>query len=213
VYIVILLAVIMAIFGIIGYQRGVWPEVVSLVVTIAAFIIVEKRPDQLIAYMNGFFMGAMLVIKSGLMDLNAGDLEAAARKLRAVEKPFVGEQQGFALAVVMLAAAVLGYLLGRWIKSKKSVIGGALGILNGYILCAAFLPWLSGLSKSALPVPPIRKGEGLIIESGREAGEAAVKLTPPPVLEWLTFKGGLPLIVLMALLFIFAVWLMRPRRT
>ena len=213
VHVLILLAIIMAIFGIIGYQRGIWPEVLSLVVLVAAFTVVEKRPEQLIAYMNGLFMGVMLVIKSGLVDLSVGDLEAARRKLEAVEKPFVGRYEGFALVIVMVTAAVIAYLLGLLIKRKKSVFGAALGILNGYVLCAAFLPWVSGLSKSALPLPPIRKGEGLAIEAGRRAGEAVAKLTLPPVLEWLTFKGGLPLIILMALLFIIAVWLMRPRRT
>ena len=212
-YIVILLAIIMAIFGIIGYQRGIWPEVISLVVLLVAFTVVEKSPQRLIGYMNGLFIGVMLVFKSGLSDLNAGDLEAAKRKLEAIQAPFVGEQQGFALLVVMLVAAVIGYLLGILIKKKKSAIGAALGMLNGYILCAAFLPWLSGLSESALPLPPIRAGGGLAIDAGRQAGEAAAKLSLSPVLEWLTFKGGLPLIILMALIFIFAVWFMRPKKT
>jgi len=212
VHIIILLAIVMAIFGIIGYHRGVWPEVVSLVVLIAAFTLVEKRPEQLIDLLNGLFMGVMLAIKSGLYDLSTGNLEEAKRKLEAIEKPFVGRYEGFALVVVMVVAALVGYLLGRWIKSRKSALGAALGILNGYVLCAAFLPWLSRLPKSALPLPPIRKGEGLTIEAGRRAGQVAAKLAPPPVAEWLKFKGGLPLIILMALLFILAVWLMRPRR-
>jgi len=212
VYIVILLALIMAIFGIIGYQRGIWPEVVSLVVLLASFTVVEKSPQRLIDYMNGLFIGMMLVLKSGLNDLNAGDLESAAHKLKAVEPPFVGGQKGFALAVVMVVMAIIGYVLGRWIKSKKSVFGAALGILNGYILSAAFLPWLSGLSGSDLPVPLIREGEGLVTETGRQAGEAAAKLTLPTVLEWLSLEGGLPLVLLIALLAIFAVWRMRPKK-
>ena len=212
VYIVILLALIMAIFGIIGYQRGIWPEVVSLVVLLAAFTVVEKSPQQLIGYMNGLFIGLMLVVKSGLNDLNAGDLESAAQKLRVIEKPFVEGYEGFALVIVMVTAAVVGYLLGLLIKKTKSVFGAALGILNGYILSAAFLPWLSGLSGSDLPVPLIRKGEGLVIETGRQAGEAATKLTLPTVLEWLSLEGGLPLVLLIALLAIFAIWRMRPKK-
>lgn len=211
-YIVILLALIMAIFGIIGYQRGIWPEVVSLVMLLAAFTVVEKSPQRLIGYMNGLFIGLMLVLKSGLNDLNIGDLEAAAHKLRAIEKPFVEGYEGFALVIVMVVMAIIGYVLGRWIKSNKSVFGAALGILNGYILSAAFLPWLSGLSGSDLPVPLIREGEGLVIETGRQAGEAAAKLTVPAVLEWLSFKGGLPMVLLIALLAIFAVWRTRPRK-
>lgn len=211
-YIVILLAVIMAIFGIIGYQRGIWPEVLSLVILIAAFMVVEKRPQQLIGYMNGLFIGVMLVIKSGLTDLSAHDLEAAARKLEAIKAPFAGEQQGWALFAVMLGAAIIGYLLGLLIKKKKSAFGAALGILNGYILCAAFLPWLTSLSRGDLPVPLIREGEGLAVDVGQKAGEAATKLSWPAMLDWLTLKGGLPLIILIALLVVFAIWRMRPKK-
>jgi len=208
-YIVIILAVIMAIFGIIGYNRGIWPELLSLVILLAAFTVVEQDPELLINLLNGLFMGIMLALKSGLVDLSAGDLEAAQRKLRAIQKPFVDKYEGFALVIVMVTAALIGYLLGLLIKNKKkSPFGAALGILNGYILAAAFLPWLSGLSKSLLPLPPIREGEGAAIE----VGEVAAKLPPPPVLEWLKFKGGLPLVILMASLFIFAVWFMRPKK-
>ena len=211
-YIVILLALIMAIFGIIGYQRGIWPEVVSLVVLLAAFTVVEKSPQLVIDYMNGLFIGLMLVVKSGLNDLNAGDLESAAHKLGVIEKPFAEGYEGFALVIVMVTAAIVGYLLGLLIKKKKSVFGAALGVLNGYIFSAAFLPWLSVLSASHLPVPPIRRGEGLVIETGHQAGEAAAELTLPTMLEWLSLKGGLPLVLLIALLAIFAVWRTRPSK-
>lgn len=212
-YIVILLAVIMAIFGIIGYQRGIWPEVVSLVVLLAAFTMVEQSPQRLITYMNGLYIGIMLIIKSGLTDLDVGDIAAAAAKLKSIQKPFVDERQGFALLVVMLVAAGIGYLLGRWIKSKKSPFGAALGILNGYILSAAFLPWLTSFPKSALPVPLIREGEGLAVGVGQQQGGAAAARLPwPAVLDWLTVKGGLPLVILMALLFAFAIWRMRTKK-
>jgi hypothetical protein len=212
-YVVIILAAIMAIFGIVGYRRGVRPEVASLLVLLVAFTVVERSPQRLIGYMNALYIGFNLVIKSGLNDLNAGDLEAAAAKLEAIDKPFQGAYQGFALLAVMVVAAVIGFLLGRFIKKQEPSAGGALlGLLNGYILSAAFLPWLSGLSENDLPVPFIRKGEGLSLDTGSRVGETAATLHLPPLLEWLSLKGGLPLVVLLALLFVFAVWRMRPKK-
>ena len=162
---------------------------------------------------QALYIGFALVIKSGLNDLSAGDLEAAAAKLRSVERPFADSSEGFALLAVMIAAAAIGYLLQRFIKSSGSPLGGAIvGMLNGYILSATFLPWLSGLSGSDLPVPLIRDGEGLSIGIGGKVGDAVSRLTVPSDLEWLSSKGGLPMIALLALLFIFAVWRMRPRK-
>ena len=213
-YIIILLAVIMAIFGIVGFRRGIWPEIVSLIILLVAFVIVERNPQRLIGYMNALYIGFQLVLKSGLNDLSAGDLDSAAAKLRSVERPFQGGSQGFALLAIMVAAAVAGYALGKLVKSGKSPIGGSLlGLLNGYILSAAFLPWLSGLSARDLPVPFIRPGDGLMLGGGSQAAGAAQRLTLPPVLDWLTLRGGLPLVLLLALLFVFAVWRMRPKKT
>jgi len=209
-YIVVLLAVIMATLGIVGYRRGIWPEVVSLIILLLAFVMVERSPQQLIGYMNALYIGVMLVVKSGLNDLSAGDLDSAAAKLRSVEKPFAGGNQGFALLAIMVAAAIVGYMLGKLVRSKKSPIGGSLvGLLNGYILSAAFLPWLSGLSAGNLPVPFIRQGDGLVIGAGQRSAGVAETLTLPLVLDWLSLGGGLPLVLLLALLFIFAVWRMR----
>lgn len=208
----VLLAIIMAAMGIIGYRRGWRPELVNLGVLLAAFVAIEKNPQKLIDYMNGLFIGFTLLIKSGLSDLNAGDLDAAAAKLRAVDRPFQGDESGFALLLIMVAAAGLGYVLGRWIRKDASVAGAAVGVLNGYVLSAAFLPWLSGLSASDLPVPFIRQGQGLALRAGHGAGEATSGLSLPPVLEWLTLEGGLPLVVLIAALAVFAVWRARPRK-
>ena len=213
-YIVILLALVMATFGIIGYRRGVWPEVVSLIILLLGFVVVERSPQRLIGYMNALYIGFMLVLKSGLNDLSAGDLDSAAAKLRSVERPFAGGSQGFALLAIMVTAAAIGYLLGKLVKSEKSPIGGSLlGLLNGYILCAAFLPWLSGLSAGDLPLPFIRQGDGLVIGGSQGAAGVAERLTLPPVLDWLSLRGGLPLVLLLALLFVFAVWRMRPGGT
>ena len=212
-HIVVVLAAIMAAFGIIGYRRGIWREAASLAVLLAAFAVVEKSPQQLIGYMNALYVGLVLVIKSGLNDLNAGDLEAAADKLRSVDKPFEGSYEGLALLAVMVIATIVGFLVGRLIKEQRSSIGSAvLGVLNGYILSAACLPWLSGLSRNDLPVPFIRMGEGLVVENGGRATSIASDLALPPMLDWLSLQGGLPFVALLALLFVFAVWRMRPKR-
>jgi len=211
--IVMLMAVVMAISGVIGYRRGLRPALLNLATLVAGFFVVERDPQRLIDSMNALFVGLALVVRTGLGEVSAGDMEAAARKLQSVSAPFTGQNTGLALAIVMALAAVLGWLLGHRIKTKPSAIGAAVGIANGYVLAAAFMPWLTTISADALPVPFIRKGQGLPTLSLGRLGGVASKLALPPVLEWLSFEGGLPLIIVVGALAIFAVWRMKPKRS
>jgi hypothetical protein len=211
--IVVILAIILAAFAFIGYRRGIWREVASLAMLLGTFTVVEESPQPLIRHMDALYTEVMLAVKSGLGDLSAGDLEASVAKLEAIEKPFAGRFEGLAPLAVMFAAAAGGYLVGRLIKSKQSSFRGAvLGMLNGYVLSASFLPWLPELTDGDLPLPFAREGEGLLTAAGREVGEAAASLTSPTVLEWLSLNGGLPLAAILALLFTFAVWRMKPKK-
>jgi hypothetical protein len=211
--IVMLMAIVMAVSGVIGYRRGLWPALLNLGALAAGFFVVEKDPQRLVDSMNALFVGLALVVRTGFGEVSAGDVEAAAQRLQSASAPFTGEHSGLALAIVMVAAAVVGWLLGVRIKTKPSVVGAAVGIANGYVLAAAFVPWLTSMSADALPVPFIRKGQGLPAVSTSGLGAAASKLALPPVLEWLSFEGGLPLVILVGVLAIFAVWRMKPRRS
>ncbi len=147
------LATIMAISGIIGYKRGFWPTALALVLLFIAAIIVRRGADTIIKYMNGMWMGAMLVFKSGLNDIASGNLESAAEKLKSVEKPFVDQSEWFAYLLIIGAAVFLGWLLGLLFKKSKSSIWGMLvGLAYGYVLAAALVPLVLGFSSWFLPI-------------------------------------------------------------
>ncbi len=147
------LAATMAIFGIYGYKRGFWPMMLSLFILFVAALIVRRGADTIIKYMNGMWMGAMLVFKSGLNDIASGNLESAAAKLESVEKPFVDQREWFAYLLIIGGAVFLGWLLSfLFRKSKPSIWGLLVGLVYGYVLAAALVPLILGFSAWFLPI-------------------------------------------------------------
>lgn len=150
------LAAVMAIFGAIGYYRGSWATLVALLFLLMGMIAVVAFGDTILSLLNGLYIGIMLVFKSGLSDIAAGDLDSAAAKLETVERPFTGETEALGLALVVGGAAAIGLLIGTFMKHDKSVLGGILGLLYGYLLTAVFAPVLLGVPESLLPIPILR---------------------------------------------------------
>jgi hypothetical protein len=146
------LAAVMAVFGIIGYKQGFWPMVLALIVLFLAALIIRQGADTIIKYMNGMFLGAMLVFKSGLSDIAAGDLDSAAQKLESIEKPFADEREWFAYLLIIGAAVFFGWLIGVIMKNTPSIWGGLVGLVYGYVLCAALVPLILGFSSWFLPI-------------------------------------------------------------
>jgi hypothetical protein len=146
------LAAVMAIFGIIGYKQGFWPMVFAMIVLFVAALIIRQGADTIIRYMNGMFLGAMLVVKSGLADIAAGDLDSAAQKLEAIERPFVDEREWFAYLLIIGAAVFFGWLITLIMKNKQSIWGGLVGLVYGYVLSAALIPLVLGFSSWFLPI-------------------------------------------------------------
>jgi hypothetical protein len=154
---ILLLATIMAAFGIYGYQRGTLTMLISLAILWIAVFLVETRPEQLLTYLNGLYIGAMLVFKSGLNDLASGNLDSAAAKLESIDKPFAGPTADLGLLLIILGAVLLGFLVSFFLKKKRKpgIAGALLGLAYGYLLSAGILPLL-GFPAGFLPIPLIR---------------------------------------------------------
>lgn len=190
----LLLATIMAAFGIYGYQRGTLTMLISLGILWVAVFLVETRPEQLLTYLNGLYIGAMLVFKSGLNDLASGNLDSAAAKLESIEKPFTGPTADLGLLIIILGAVLMGLLASLLLKKKhKTGIGGAiLGIGYGYLLSAAILPLL-GFPAGLLPIPFIRPFDPTMPEPSpppagetAESGNLLTTLSQPEVVSMIT---------------------------
>ena len=145
-------AAIMAVCGIVGYKQGFWATLIALFLLFVATLIIRRGADTLIKYMNGLWLGAMLVFKSGLSDLSAGNLESAKAKLESVEKPFVDEQEWFAYLLILGAAVFVGWLIAVLMKNKPSIWGLLVGLVYGYVLAAAIIPLVFGFTSWFLPI-------------------------------------------------------------
>jgi hypothetical protein len=165
------LATTMAIFSTLGYLKGTKWAVISLLIMFVTFVAVEKFPDQIISTLNGLFLGVMLVLQGGLSDIASGDLDAAAKKLENIDKPFQGENEKWALLLVIGTAVLATLVLALIIKKgKPSIAGGILGLLDGYLVAAASFPLLFNIKPSLLPVPPIRPFEAAKAGHGAPGG-------------------------------------------
>lgn len=168
----ILLAAIMAAFGIYGYLRGTLTMLISLGILWVAIFLVETRPEQLLTYLNGMYIGAMLVFKSGLNDLASGNLDSAAAKLESINKPFSGPTADLGLLLIIIGAIVAGFLASLLVKKKRKpgIWGAILGIVYGYLVAAAVLPIL-GLPAGLLPIPFVRPFDPTMPETSAAPAE------------------------------------------
>jgi hypothetical protein len=165
---ILLLATTMAIFGVLGYLKGSKWAFISLLILLVAFVLVEYRPDTIVATINGLYLGVMLTLKGGLGALASGDLEEAKAALEDIERPFTDQNQNLALLLVILGAVVVGLILAAVMKSKSGVFGMIWGLVYGYVLSAAVLPLISSNPAATIPVPLLRPVE-------REPGAAAAQ--------------------------------------
>lgn len=156
---VLLLATTMAIFGVLGYLKGAKWAFITLMILSVAVILVEVRPETIVATLNGLYMGVMLTLKGGLGALASGDVEAAKAALADIDKPFTDQNQNMALLLVLFGAVGIGLLLAATMKSKPGIWGLVWGMIYGYVLSAGVLPLISSNPAASLPLPILRPQE------------------------------------------------------
>ncbi len=172
--VILLLATTMAIFGILGYLKGSRWAFVSLLILLAAFILVEYQPDTVVLALNGIYTGVMLVFGGGLGALASGDFEEVQAIYSGIDPLFTDENENLALLIVIFGAVAIAVILGLIMKSKPSVWGLIWGLAYGYLLCAASFPLIISNPDAKLPVPLIRPAE-------RPATPAAASQGPSPL--------------------------------
>jgi len=156
-----IIAGIMALFGVMGYRRGFWPMFLGLMVLLFAVLLVLRDADALLMYLNGIWMGTMLLFRGGISALSQGNLESARQTFSSIEKPFTGVTQPWAFLLVISAAAAVGLLIGLLIKSHASVWGLFVGLFYGYLLSVALLPVFLGIPLSLFSGIPGFGGNGI----------------------------------------------------
>lgn len=153
---ILLLATIMAIFGVLGYLKGSRWAFIALLILLVAFILVENQSDIVVLALNGMYTGVMLVLNGGLGAIASGDFEAVQEVYQQIEPLFTDTNENLALLLVVFGAVGVGLLLSLVIKSKPSVWGMIWGLVYGYILSAVSLPLIFSNLSLTLPVPILR---------------------------------------------------------
>lgn len=136
----------LAFFGWIGVRRGVWPEVVLLVVTVGFWVLLQERGTFVVRITN--FAGKFLVLlQSGA--LGGEDTGAALEVVQQAPNIITDDNVDGFLFLVWATIVLITFIAGsdkRWSKHNKHKIAAlALGVINGIVFAALLLPVLARL--------------------------------------------------------------------
>ncbi len=136
----------LAFFGWIGARRGVWPEVVLLVVTVGFWVLLQERGTFVVRITN--FAGKFLVLlQSGA--LGGEDTGAALEVVQQAPNIITDDNVDGFLFLVWATIVLITFIVGsdrRWSKHNKHKIAAiALGVANGIVFAALLLPVLARL--------------------------------------------------------------------
>lgn len=136
----------LAFFGWIGARRGVWPEVVLLVVTVGFWVLLQERGTFVVRITN--FAGKFLVLlQSGA--LGGEDTGAALEVVQQAPNIITDDNVDGFLFLVWATIVLITFIVGsdkRWSKHNKHKIAAiVLGVANGIVFAALLLPVLARL--------------------------------------------------------------------
>ncbi len=142
----IILATVMALFGVLGYQRGTKSMLFTAAFLLLGLLALSRAAGLIATLINGLNFAVRFVFAGGLQALAADDrtaaLEAAFERVGSVT-PLVSVSDtglasgpGMILVLVILIAAA--FLLGmlKFLRSRQSALGLFLGLGIGYVLTA-----------------------------------------------------------------------------
>jgi len=153
---VILLATIMAISGVVGYQRGTRPAVINLIAILGGLFLISHAGPAIARLVNGINRAVHVapVAVHVLGGNGGGDISQVVSALQEAKPLVAADGSGPGFPIFLFALASISFLLGRtrWLRGIPSLAGLALGLVNGYLFGAYLLTAL-GLSEVMLPLP------------------------------------------------------------
>ncbi len=163
----IVLATIMALFGVLGYLRGAKSSLFTAIVIWGGLVLITQVSPRIATTVNGLAFGVVFVLSGGLGALGGGGDRAAALNevIKNMPKAPVlvnPDGTGVGIIIIFLLLVVVGFLLGmlKIFKSKSSVWGLLIGLANGYVLSAFLLPKLLPEAGVRLALPGGLAGTG-----------------------------------------------------
>lgn len=143
---ILILATVMALFGVLGYQRGTKSTLFTSALLLIGLLALSRAAGMIATLVNGLNFAVRFVFAGGLQALAAEDrtaaLEAAFERVGSVTQLIRVSDTGLAsgpgmiLVLLLLIAAALLLGMLKVLRSRPSVLGLFLGLGIGYVLTA-----------------------------------------------------------------------------
>lgn len=158
--ILILLATMMAIFGVVGYLRGARSSFVTALTIWLLLVLLERMGGKASSLINGLNFGIRFVLAGGLQALGGGSnttesVDDVIRRMGTVPPIVSSNSSAVSLIIILLLATAVAFVIGGWgrFRGKPSGWGLAWGLLSGYMVSAYLLGPLAAENGIALPLP------------------------------------------------------------
>jgi hypothetical protein len=155
---VFILALVMAIFGILGYLYGLRSAIVAALAIWGGLLLIARTGTVITRLANGAYAGARMLASGGAQTLgSSGNQPAAlarvtqeASQQRALVSVEAGGPEFLIILGILLAISILIGLSDR-VRGPHSLLGLVLGLINGYLVGAFVLDVLFPQLALALP--------------------------------------------------------------
>lgn len=205
-----ILATVMALFGVVGYLRGIKSTLFTAAVIWLGWVGVTLADKPVARIVNLLNKMVQLVLSGGLGALGGGGsagMETLSKKLNEI-KPLINDDgTGPGLPLIFLVLILTGFLLGllKLFKSRHSLLGLALGLINGFTLSTFMLR--SVLPKAGVNLPQLTWLFGGTQQATSSApvaptGQSLIELLMNKILVALTSladKGQLAILIVIAI--------------
>lgn len=174
----ILLATIMALFGVIGYLRGAKSSLFTAIVIGIGLVLITQASGLIARTVKGLTFAVTFVLAGGLGALGGeGDrgaaLNAVIERMPPVKTLVNADGTGIGMVVIFLLLVAVGLLIGmlKVFKTKASLGGLFIGLANGYVVSAFVLSRLLPGAGLRLPLlggltAPTTDGAGVAPSAG-----------------------------------------------
>ncbi|MCS7222502.1 MAG: hypothetical protein RML36_15935 [Anaerolineae bacterium] len=162
----------LALFGWIGHRRGTRAELITLGVILGSRIAVELWGDRLVAFVNRLHRFALFIVRGGVTAENPGEVWTRVSQA----PPLISAELSSTFLLAFLVLLVVATYLLSYVKlfrGRSSWWSVLVGMFNGYLLNAFFLPILprglpGPLAALSAAAPPEREVQiGVASESLR----------------------------------------------
>jgi hypothetical protein len=186
-----LLLLVMALFMFVGATRGWYREFISSVVLVAlaVFLLKPELATPIVRYVSTLLRMVIAFIRSGF----SLDLRRLADNVEGIELPFGADNPYMFFIIALVAFVLLSYSVGG--NSKKvtplsRILGGLLGLFNGFIVVSLFREYAVKYIQRASPV----------LAAAGPPPAISLQVTNLPVGGFLSGTAGMVVLVLLGMM-------------